>query len=100
MTTKTIYANNLIKYDFYNTDENLYKPMYKDTAVSNEEQLIDFKDIYYFENMDQLIHAVKSGVSEPTKLLNLISREVKRFGGDGNIHGWHCCGCCCYRGFG
>ena len=46
-------------------DENEYKPIYKDTATSNEEKYIEYNDIYYFPE------------SEDTSYLNVVGFNVK-----------------------
>lgn len=42
---------------------------------------------YYYEHMEAFAHTVKEGITEISKMLKSISDEVKRFGGDGRIHG-------------
>lgn len=42
---------------------------------------------YYYEHMETFAHTVKEGITEISKMLKSISDEVKRFGGDGRIHG-------------
>ena len=49
---------------------------------------LDEKDInYYYENMDLVINYVKGPLEKYTEYQNSISKEIKKIGGKGTIHG-------------
>lgn len=52
--SKNINNYNLLKNEIEDLDEDIFKPEYMDTAKTTKSQLIDFKDIYYFENIENL----------------------------------------------
>lgn len=58
---RTISTNNLLKEDEDKLDEDEYKPAYRDTAISTKEKLIDFDNIYYFENIETLNYLTLGG---------------------------------------
>ncbi len=49
---------------------------------------LDRKDIeYYFDNMDSVIARLREPIDKFNKILRQVSADIKRFGGDGRIHG-------------
>ena len=64
---KSVYTNNIATYEIKDLDEDIYKPMYKDTLNSNSEKLIDFDKIYYFDNIESLNYLTLAGFSIDNK---------------------------------
>lgn len=64
ITNKYLYSYLIIDKELNEIDENEFKPMYKDTAVSEEEKYIDYSDIYYFPE------------SEDTSYLTVVGFEI------------------------
>lgn len=64
---KSVYTNNISTYEIKDLDEDIYKPMYKDTLNSNSEKLIDFDKIYYFDNIESLNYLTLAGFSIDNK---------------------------------
>lgn len=48
ITNQYLYSYLIIDKELNEIDENEFKPMYRDTALSEEEKYIDYSDIYYF----------------------------------------------------
>ena len=49
---------------------------------------LDYKNVdYYYENMDKEIAMIKNPLDKFSKIQRTISNEVKKFGGEGTIHG-------------
>ena len=64
---KSVYTNNIAKYEINDLDEDTYKPMYRDTLSSNSEKLIDYDKIYYFDNIESLNYLTLAGFSLDNK---------------------------------
>ena len=79
VANKSIYSNDIIKKDIKELDENLYKPSYVDTVDSSKEKLIDFDQIYYFDNMETLNYLTLGGFSLDGKQ----EADIKTFLGAG-----------------
>lgn len=79
VSNKSIYSNDIIKTDVKELDENLYKPSYIDTASSSTEKLINFDQVYYFENIETLNYLTLGGFSLNTKQ----EADIKTFLGAG-----------------
>ena len=56
-----IYAYLFRNKEISDIDENSLKPMYKDTAVSNEEKSIAYNDIYYFPDSEDTSYLIIAG---------------------------------------
>lgn len=67
ISNKTINSYNITKSEIEDLDEDVYKPAYTDTLKSSSEKLINFDDIYYFENIDSLNYLTLAGFSLNTK---------------------------------
>lgn len=67
ISNKKINSYNITKSEIEDLDEDVYKPSYTDTLKSSSEKLIDFDDIYYFENIDSLNYLTLAGFSLNTK---------------------------------
>lgn len=42
---------------------------------------------YYYQNMDKMIASIEKPLSTYTEYQNIIAEEIRKIGGDGNIHG-------------
>jgi len=64
ITNEYLYSYLIRNKELNEIDENEYKPVYRDTAVSDEEKYIEYNDIYYFPE------------SEDTSYLNVVGFNV------------------------
>lgn len=81
IANKYIYASGLIKNEIEDLDENNYKVHYTDTIISQEENIIDYDKIYYFEQMESSNYLTMVGI-------NLSSNEeadIQTFLGAGDL---------------
>ena len=81
IANKNIYTSGLIKNEIEDLDEENYKVHYTDTSISQEEKIIDYDKIYYFEQMESSNYLTIVGI-------NLSSNEeadIKTFLGAGNL---------------
>ena len=60
---KNIYTSEIKDSEPEILDENKYKPKYKDTVISNEEQCIGFNDIYCFEETETMNYLILGAIS-------------------------------------
>lgn len=58
---KSIYSYDVARYNIKDLNEDYFKPSYTDTIKSSEEKLINFNDIYYFENIENLNYLTLAG---------------------------------------
>ena len=79
VANKTIYGRDIVNYPIEDLDEDLVKPMYKDTIDSTSEKLIDFNRIYYFDNINTINYLTLGGFS----LNNNQEADIKTFLGAG-----------------
>lgn len=79
VSNKSINQSNILKKEIEDLNEDEYKPYYSDTAIDKEEKLIDFNDIYYFEDMETLNYLTLGGFN----LDNDKEVDVKTFLGAG-----------------
>ena len=61
ITNRYLYSYLLRNKDINEIDENAFKPIYKDTAVSNQEQYIDYNEIYYFPESEDTSYLTVAG---------------------------------------
>lgn len=64
ITNKYLYSYLIINKEINEIDENEFKPVYRDTAISEEEKYIEYNDIYYFPE------------SEDTSYLNVVGFNI------------------------
>lgn len=79
ISSKSIVTSDFIKTDIEDLNEDIYKPAYKDTIISNTEKLINYDRIYYFENIENLNYLTLGGFS----LNNKQEADIKTFLGAG-----------------
>ena len=79
VANKSIYARDIVNYPIEDLDENLVKPMYRDTAASTTEKMIDFNRIYYFDHINTINYLTLGGFS----LNNSQEADIKTFLGAG-----------------
>lgn len=63
VSSQTIYGHNMLKHNIEDLNEDIYKPQYRDTAVSEEEQCIDYDRIYCFEQMESTNYLILVGLN-------------------------------------
>ena len=61
VSNKSIDSYNLLKEDIEDVNENTYKPTYVDTALSTREKVIDYDEIYYYDDIDTLNYLTLAG---------------------------------------
>lgn len=80
VTNKYLYAGNIARYDMKNLNEDDFKPIYRDTAVSDDDKYINFDKIYYFGNLENSNYLMISGFN----IENKEEVDIKTFLGAGN----------------
>ena len=81
IANKNIYVSGLIKNEIEDLDENNYKVHYTDTIISQEEKIIDYDKIYYFEQMESSNYLTMLGIN----LNNNEEADIQTFLGAGDI---------------
>lgn len=79
VANKSIIARDIANYPIETLDEDLVKPMYRDTVVSSTEKMINFDRIYYFEHINTINYLTLGGFS----LDNSQEADIKTFLGAG-----------------
>ena len=83
VANKSIPAYDIVKSNREDLDEEIYKPTYKDTISSSVDKIINFDQIYYFNNIETLNYLTLGGFS----LNGTQEADVKTFMGAGeNIY--------------
>lgn len=67
VANKSIYAREIANYSITDLDEDLVKPMYRDTVNGSSEKMIDFDRIYYFNNINTINYLTLGGFSLDSK---------------------------------
>lgn len=63
VSSQTVYSYDMLKHNIEDLNEDIYKPQYRDTAVSEEEQCIDYDRIYCFEQMESTNYLILVGLN-------------------------------------
>lgn len=79
VANKSIIARDIANYPIDDLDEDLVKPMYRDTIKTSSTKLIDFNRIYYFDHINTINYLTLGGFS----LTNSDEVDVKTFLGAG-----------------
>lgn len=62
-TTQYIYGYGIAKSQIEDLDENDFMPRYKDTIISDEEKCINYNEIYYFDEIEELNYLILAGLN-------------------------------------
>lgn len=67
IANKSIYAREIANFPITDLDENLVKPIYRDTINGTSERMIDFDRIYYFDNINTINYLTLGGFNLDSK---------------------------------
>ena len=79
VTNRTLYTSKMLKYTYEEINEDDYKPKYED-SIMEEEEKIDFKDIYYFNYIENPSYLILAGIN----LNDVKEADIKTFLGAGD----------------
>ncbi len=81
VANKYLYCSELIKNGIEGVNENDYQLHYRDTSISQEEKIIDYNKIYYFDKMESSNYLTMVGIN----LNSNDEADLQTFLGAGNI---------------